>query len=529
MKDYFGEIISGSFSEGLWARFSEQKKQTLSLNIADFVVIEDRGTSFFSAISDISLSENFRKFFEEKIPDLLKEALLKESSYLLKLEPLLVFQEDGKVIKARSTPSFLAPVRLALLEDFQKVFGRSTREHFLLGAFKDTSFSFLLNLKTFCERSNGIFGKSGTGKSFITRIILAGILAKELASVLVFDMHNEYGWSAYSETEGRIFGLKELFPSKVKVFALDEESALRRNIQPDRIVKIGLNQITPEDLLLLGETLNLTASAADTAYILEKNSGEKWLKELLSWDSYTTSQQARSLAILENSLFALQRKLRQLEKLSYIKDSQDDSVVEEILGHLRRKESVVLDFGRFQSEFSYLLVSNILSRRIYESYRRESELAQDRGGRVWPLILVIEEAHNFLKPEIASQTIFGRVARELRKFGVTLLVVDQRPSQIDREVLSQLGTKICYPLSEEKDIEAVFVGAEKASVLKSMLSTLAPKEQALIFGYALPVPLIVDVRKYDKHFYEEIKGNFLKGQAKITTSVEKSQDLLFPE
>jgi DNA helicase HerA-like ATPase len=442
---------------------------------------------------------------------------------------LLVFEEDGKVTKARSTPSFLAPVRLALLEDFQKVFGRPTREHFLLGNFKDTSFPFLLNLKSFCERSNGIFGKSGTGKSFITRIILAGILAGELASVLVFDMHNEYGWSAYSEAEGKIFGLKELFPNKVKIFALDEQSALRHNVQPDRIVKIGLNQITPEDLLLLSETLNLTPSASDTAYILEKQSGDNWLKELLSWDPYTTSERARSLAILENSLFALQRKLRQLEKLPYIKEVQDDSVVEEILGHLKRKESVVLDFGRFQSELSYLLVSNILSRRIYESYRQESELAQDHGGRVWPLIMVIEEAHNFLKPEIASQTIFGRVAREMRKFGVTLLVVDQRPSQIDREVLSQLGTKICYPLSEEKDIEAVFVGTEKAGVLKSMLSTLASKEQALIFGYALPVPLILDVRKYDKHFSEEIKGNPLKDQAKIPASAKKSQDLLFPE
>ena len=51
------------------------------------------------------------------------------------------------------------------------------------------------------------------------------------------------------------------------------------------------------------------------------------------------------------------------------------------------------------------------------------------------LMITIEEAHKFLDPQIARQTIFGTIARELRKYKVTLLIVDQRPSAIDEEVM----------------------------------------------------------------------------------------------
>ncbi|MBD4823279.1 DUF87 domain-containing protein, partial [Xanthomonas citri pv. citri] len=70
-----------------------------------------------------------------------------------------------------------------------------------------------VDLSRFIERSNGIFGKSGTGKSFLTRIFLCGTIKKDLASLLVFDMHNEYGWQAMSENKSqpRVKGLKQLF------------------------------------------------------------------------------------------------------------------------------------------------------------------------------------------------------------------------------------------------------------------------------------------------------------------------------
>jgi DNA helicase HerA-like ATPase len=112
------------------------------------------------------------------------------------------------------------------------------------------------------------------------------------------------------------------------------------------------------------------------------------------------------------------------------------------------------------------------------------------------LVITIEEAHRFLNPEISSQTIFGKIAREMRKYNVTMLVIDQRPSGIDEEVMSQLGTKITCLLDNEKDVDTVLTGVSGKSELKSVLSKLDSKQQALIFGHALPMPVVVKVREY---------------------------------
>ena len=78
-------------------------------------------------------------------------------------------------------------------------------------------------------------------------------------------------------------------------------------------------------------------------------------------------------------------------------------------------------------------------------------------------MICIEEAHKFLNPSAARQTIFGTIAREMRKYYVSLLVVDQRPSGIDEEIISQLGTKIVAQLNDDHDIQAVLTGVSGAN------------------------------------------------------------------
>src|SRR5215204_6733007 len=103
-----------------------------------------------------------------------------------------------------------------------------------------------------------------------------------------------------------------------------------------------------------------------------------------------------------------------------------------------------------------MLAANVITRRIHRVWTERVEAQKQGKGQSPPqLMITIEEAHKFLNPRAANQTIFGTIARELRKYSVTLLVVDQRPSGIDDEVLSQLGTKITGLLTEEHDIDAV--------------------------------------------------------------------------
>ena len=99
------------------------------------------------------------------------------------------------------------------------------------------------------KRSNGIFGKSGTGKTFLTRLLLIGMLQKSKATNLIFDMHNEYGWAgSFEGGKGGVKALKQLFPSKVAVFTLDEENSRHRGVSTDFVVRIGYDEIEPEDI-----------------------------------------------------------------------------------------------------------------------------------------------------------------------------------------------------------------------------------------------------------------------------------------
>ncbi|MCK4741577.1 MAG: ATP-binding protein, partial [Anaerolineales bacterium] len=139
---------------------------------------------------------------------------------------------------------------------------------------------------------------------------------------------------------------------------------------------------------------------------------------------------------------------------------------------------------------------------------------------------VIEEAHKFLDPSVAGHTIFGNIARELRKYNVTLLIVDQRPSGIEDEVMSQIGTRVTCLLDNEADIRAVFSGVSGASALREVLARLDTRQQALILGHAVPMPVVVRTRDYDQRFYAAIgmdKPNDSSG------SNQSAEDKLFPD
>ena len=158
----------------------------------------------------------------------------------------------------------------------------------------------------------------------------------------------------------------------------------------------------------------------------------------------------------------------------------------------------MIEFGGKTDFLSYMLVSSIVTRRIHERWREEKEKASADGrlGHQPQLMITLEEAHKFLSPEAAHQTIFGTIAREMRKYNVTLLVVDQRPSSIADEVMSQIGTRVTCLLDDEKDIGAVLGGIPNGNALRSVLAKLDTKQQAILLGHAVPMPVVIRTRDY---------------------------------
>jgi DNA helicase HerA-like ATPase len=366
-----------------------------------------------------------------------------------------------------------------------------------------------VNLERFVERSAGVFGKTGTGKTFLTRLLLAGIIRARVAVTLIFDMHNEYGWKSQDEARREVKGLRQLFEKgEVAVFTLDEESSRRRGSKTDGAVYISYDQITPGDVDSLSALLALTDVQVGALYFLHRRLGDRWLARLLDEeDPLEELQEALEKGTLHGgTLGAIQRKLGFFRRFGFLRAAVPEDPVQRILEYLGRGVNVVLEFGRYGNSLeAYILVANYITRRIHEHYvRRKEDALGGQGEEPRPLVITVEEAHKFLDPAIARHTIFGTIARELRKYNVTLLIVDQRPSGIDPEVMSQIGTRVTCLLDDEADIRAVFSGVAGAAPLREVLARLDTRQQALIMGHAVPMPVVVRTRSYDVAFYESV-------------------------
>ena len=503
-----GYVVGGSVDKGIEIKL-DPSSPIEDVRLGSYVTIQGRSQRFFGMITGINLETtdpSLRSTPPDPLDELVSSVISSTSAYtIVTVTPELVIGGDALAIidgpqSARTIPPHFSPAFQASSEDIRTVFGTEDDRRIWVGNpldMQDTRIH--LDLEELVKRSNGVFGKSGTGKSFLTRILLAGILQKQAAVNLVFDMHSEYGWQGSNEGNTAVKGLKQLFPSKVAVFSLDPESSSRRGISPDVEVKIGYKDIEPEDIEMLAEALNITPQGVTAVYDVVKNFGQdSWLKEFLELDRDGLSDLADTTTQNFQVLFTLHRRLRILNRMGFMSAKAPDDAVRRILEYIDKGVHVVLEFGSYGNQIAaYVLVANLLTRRIHERYVERTEKAMgNQSIEPKPLVITVEEAHRFLTPGIASQTIFGTIAREMRKYKVTLLIVDQRPSGIDDEVLSQLGTRFTYPLDNERDIDSVLAGARDARKLKSVLSTLGSQQQALIFGHSVPMPVVIRTRDY---------------------------------
>lgn len=513
-----GMVIEGSVANGVEVRL-DPGVSVEQVKVGTFVTLQGANNRFFGVVTDVSLGSTDPRLKYTPLPaddPFVIQALQGTVAFgTISVLPQLtlpdVLGDEQGPAAAKSIPSHFSRAFTASQEDVETVFGSEEDGNFWIGSPLDMETKLCLDLGELVKRSMGVFGKSGTGKTFLTRLLLTGIVQSGQASSLIFDMHSEYGWQGQDTDKGRMVkGLKQLFGSKVSTFTLDEEHSRRRGLSTDETVHLGFNHIEPEDVELLRESLNLSEVAASAAYNLREKFGEEsWLKEFLDVGrSGSLLELADELQVNAGALRALYNRMGRFTRHGFMVEHSRVDTAAQMIEHLERGQHVVLEFGRYgDDEAAYILVSNLLTRRIHRKYVEAKELAMGGAGKEpRPLVIVIEEAHKFLNSNVASQTIFGIIAKELRKYNVTLMVIDQRPSGIDPEVLSQVGTRFCCLLDNERDIDAVLSGTSGSRALRSVLSRLEAKQQALVFGHALPLPVVVRIRDYGPAFYETIKG-----------------------
>jgi DNA helicase HerA-like ATPase len=538
-----GSVIQGSLTKGLEIRLLPDVSVE-EMRVGKFLVIQGTRSRFFCLLTDVALGTSNPRILANppSIEDsLMREVLAGSGTYgTIELAPMLMFTpvEEGKkrksenfnqngnglgsmeaqssesleLLPVKTIPAHFSQVFEASERDFRMVFGWEDdphRRNFSIGQPLDMDVPVCIDLDRFVERSNGVFGKSGTGKSFLTRLLISGIIRKQAAVNLMFDMHSEYGWEAMREGKdvSTVKGLRQLFPGQVEIFTLDAESTKRRGVRDAQELYLSYEQIEIEDIRLVGYELGISEAALDNANILYAEYGKGWINRLLEMTNEDIKIFCEEKQGHAGSIMSLQRKLMRLGNLKYLRSVCVHNYIDQVIQCIEAGKHVVIEFGSQSNLLSYMLATNMISRRIHSTYvKKADKFLQTKNplDRPRQLVITIEEAHRFLDSSIVHQTIFGTIAREMRKYFVTLLVVDQRPSGIDNEVMSQVGTRITCLLNDEKDIDAIFTGVSGGQNLRSVLAKLDSKQQALILGHAVPMPVVVKTRAYDQQFYQEI-------------------------
>lgn len=545
--EYMGYVVGGSLKDHLRVRLTVAPQQVQE---GGFVVIESGDWQFYGLVTDLQLGATDPRFADEqsevRLSANLAELLHGQTLYTnLEVLPALMLEtgpepgsprydawraahpdQSGRPVPVKTVPSHHAPVRLASAGDVAMIFGRAgDGANFIIGTTREQGHPVCLNLDKFVQRSAGIFGATGTGKSFLTRIILAGLIHANRSSVLVFDMHNEYGFDdTASDTNQRVVGLRSRFPSRVRVVGLGRDASIRGQT-PDFHLELAESDIQPVDIELLTRELNLKETTPTTLDALLHTFGsQKWFhrfkemklgamvededgKRIPAPDSVAAWANQAGVNVIAAE--GLHSKLSRVFNKPYIVEKPAADGLQEIIRALQAGQHVILSFGNYESDLDYLLVTNLLTRRIRAAWEEQTNRFRshpDQESEPRPLVIAVEEAHKLLNREMASQTTFSTIAREMRKYYVTLLIIDQRPSQIYDEVMSQLGTRISGWLGDDADIQAVLSGLAGREALRGMLSHLQPTEEVLLLGWGVPMPIPVRSRRYDDRFWQELLG-----------------------
>ncbi|NPA06256.1 MAG: ATP-binding protein [Chloroflexi bacterium] len=549
-----GFVVGGGLRGGLHLRLNVPPSR---LKEGAFVVARVPATetepewSFYGLITDLYLDATQQRLAREPASERFGETLARllhgQTLFAMaEMTPVLMqstappsdptrasaWQEDAsrKPMPVKSIPPHHTPVFLATQMDIDAIFGQpdAAGRFFTLGYTPEQGHAVRIDLAKFVRRPAGVFGATGAGKSFLTRLLMAGLIKYGQSSLLVFDMHNEYGFDIQDpdkDTRTRVIGLKSKFPAQVRVVALGPGTLIHGHHQPHYHLVIPTSAVQPEDILLLSRELNLRETTPTILDALVRDFGpEAWFRAFRDLEpgkretivdengkertvpaEDSVEGWARRNNIHEGAALALHSKLRRLFHRPYLVDDPAQDTLDILIRDLEEGRHIILSFGDYETDLDYLFVTNLLTRRIREHWvERTNQFRSKQGSEPRPLVVVVEEAHKLLNREMAAQTTFNILAREMRKYYVTLLIVDQRPSQIDDEVMSQLGTRISGWLGDEDDIRAVLAGLAGRDALRGMLARLQLGEEVLVMGYGVPMPIVLRSRRYDETFWKEL-------------------------
>lgn len=311
----------------------------------------------------------------------------------------------------------------------------------------------------------GIFGGSGSGKSFAVRVILEELMRLDLPAV-VLDPHFEMDFS--QPAPGLPPGGARGFEGQFRTLLIGQE------------VGVDFTELGTYDLInLLGAVTPLTEPMANAVELLHRRmdsytsfanrvadlataleEGKAGLDRRSQDPSLPAQEKQRHARLLEllgefgslplASVRGIQWRLRRLEHAGLF--GADIRPVEQLL--LAGKVAVIQGPIWLLEVFAAYLLGNLYRRR--RSYRDALQRGE-QSSFFPPFVVVTDEAHNFAPRglEAPAKRLMREIAQEGRKYGVFLVLASQRPALLDETVTAQLNTKFVFRTVRASDLEVI--------------------------------------------------------------------------
>lgn len=346
-----------------------------------------------------------------------------------------------------------------------------------------------INLSKLFQKHLAILATSGSGKSYLASVLIEELLSREDSpAIFVIDPHGEYAY------------LEDVFRGKVKVF--DSFN-----------ISIDINDVTP-------------------------NLFSEFIPQM-------TSVQKRELARILGELRKKKQRFEYEDLIKEIENSEADtrtksaliSWIESIGGSTLFSKVTYPDLLSvlLPSTASVLNLSNIIhlkERQIIITFFLRKIFTLRRNKEIPPVIIFVEEAHQFCpegreREEAISKAVIETIAREGRKFGVSLVLISQRPIKLSTTALSQCNTFILLRIVNPYDIEHIAKSSE--SLTRDIIRSLPGLKvgEAFITGEGVKFPFLFKVRKrkfeaktvLGENLEEAVK-EFLENKRKIKEDLE---------
>lgn len=385
-------------------------------------------------------------------------------------------------------PSLDATVYVADQEESAIVYALPNRQAVCVGhVHQDPGVKARVSIDDLLCKHFALLGTTGTGKSCALTLILRRILEQSPnGHVLLLDPHGEYGMAFGDQAEQLtvdnfrlpywLFNFEEMVEI---VFGHEKSEAVGEIMQLRELILAAKHNFLgrPRDANWVTVDTPVPYAMGEVSRLLETAIG--------SLDNRTNLPGCMRLKARLSALQSDRRHAFIFDTGLFVGDT-----FSALLSRLFRlpadgKPLAILDLASIPSEVLNVVVAVIC--------RLAFDFAVLAGQR-FPLLLVCEEAHRYAPQDAAlgfepAKRALSRIAKEGRKYGISLGMISQRPSELDATILSQCNTVFAFRMSNERDQEIIQVTLADASPAMVSALPFLGNSEAIAIGEGVPVPM----------------------------------------